>query len=57
MTNGDKIRAMTDEDYADMTYIRAEHIENAPTIEAEPVRRGGRCDDVVLLRLRIQNGR
>lgn len=26
--------------YADMTYIRSEHIENAPRIEAEPVQHG-----------------
>ena len=26
--------------YADITYIRAEHIEAAPTIEAEPIRHG-----------------
>lgn len=29
-----------DDCYADMAYIRAEHIFDAPTIEAEPVRHG-----------------
>ena len=34
-----------DDPYSDMVYIRAEHIFDAPTIDAEPVRHGEWCGE------------
>ena len=36
--------------YADMSYVRAEHIENAPTVEAELVRHGRWSDKMIAYR-------